>query len=151
MWRLPLLFALVFLVAGCLGIDLPSQTNPVCSWNSQPPSNADQLCRMSYQTVDAVARAEARGDDATIRRLVARDDVALRIIKYGAQVRAKHLSGFHAVPSITLAVIRPGLVGARFYLVGKSSAITVDNPVAVYLRIRQDRALIAYDFPRQVW
>jgi hypothetical protein len=142
---------MALLLTGCFGETLASTKNPICSWNSQVPSNAQQLCTSTYKTLNGVAQAEVKGNSGEIRRLVVRRSVAQRIARFGAKIRARRIIWMHVVPSYTLTVIHPGLIGARFYLVGQEKNANIKSAEAIFLRVRDGKARIMYDFPEQDW
>ena len=145
------LAVLLLLVSGCFPARYPTQNKPVCSWSSQPPDNADALCSTVFRTLRTVVRAQVTGDDRTVRRLVTSRRVSGRIIAFGRILRANGARGVHIVPSITLAVVSLGRIGAGFYVLGKDRHGRIKKPETVYLRVREGRAVIVGDQPRQEW
>lgn len=138
-------------LSGCLGISLPTQRQPICSWGSQPPGNAATLCREVFSTLRALAQADFTGNTATVRRLVPNRAVARRIIRYGIMQRRNGVRVLHVVPSIALDNVRPGHVGAGFYLLSESRVGRGSTAETVYLRVRHGHALVVADQPAQDW
>jgi hypothetical protein len=101
--------------------------------------------------LSSIVRAEVRGDNATIRRLVVAPAVADHIIRYGSTVRRQHVNFLHVVPSYTLEVVHPREVGAAFYLVGQTPRAKISRPQTVYLAIRGSQALVVRDQSDQDW
>lgn len=151
MRRAALLIALLSLAAGCIVPGVPTQQQPSCSWSSQPPDNADQLCRQIFRTLSLVARAEVRHDDSTVRRLVTQPAAAARIIAYGAQLSRQKVRSFHVVPSMTLLDTGGGRVGAAFFLQGQTSQGRLRAQETVYLRQRHGTQVIIADQPGHEW
>lgn len=151
-WRQVLLAPLlIFGLSGCLGVSLPTQKQPVCSWSSRPPSSANVLCRLTFTTLQSVAAAELKGNDCGIHHLVSNKSVATRIIQYGRSERQNGLQWLHVVPSITLDDVRPGYVGAGFYILGKSRLGRISAPETLYLRVHDGKAVVIADQPAQEW
>lgn len=145
------LSVLALLVTSCSLVDYPTQSNPSCSWVTTPPSDADTLCRAVYRTVDAVARAEVRGDAHTVRRLVTSGEAAARILAYGGTLRAARVRGFHVVPSMTLDGSEPGTVRASLFILGRPPSGRLRATETLYLRVHHGAALIVRDVPGQEW
>lgn len=138
-------------LSGCLGISLPTQRKPICSWGSQPPGNAAALCREVFSTLSGLAQADFTGNTGTVRRLVPNRAVARRIIQYGVMQRRNGVRVLHVVPSIALDNVRPGRVGAGFYLLSESRAGRGSTAETLYLRVRHGHALVVADQPGQDW
>lgn len=138
-------------LTGCLGIDVPTQNHPICSWGSQPPKNSAALCGVAFRTLRTLARADFTGNVRTIRRLVPNRTVARRIIQYGVNERRNGVHVLHIVPSIALDNIHPGYIGAGFYLLSESRLGRTSAPETVYLRVRGRHATVVADQPAQDW
>lgn len=138
-------------LAGCLGISLPTQRHPICSWGSRPPANASAVCSEAFATLSAVTQADLNGNTRKIRELVPNRAVARRIIQFGAAQRRAGAHVLHVVPSIALDDVRPGYFGAGFYLLSESRAGKGSLQETVYLRVRHGRALVVADQPGQDW
>lgn len=138
-------------LSGCLGLSVPTQRHPICSWGSQPPANAGAVCSEAFATLSAVTRADFKGNARSVRRLVPNRTVARRIIKFGIAQRQGGVRVLHVVPSIALDVVRPGYIGAGFYLLSESRAGKGSLQETVYLRVRHGRALVVADQPGQDW
>jgi hypothetical protein len=151
-WRQTAMACLLTIgLSGCLDISLATQHHPICSWSSQPPANAGTLCKETFRTLRALARADFKGNTAAIRQLVPNRTVAHRVIQYGVMQRRQNVRVLHVVPSIALDSVRPGYVGAGFYLLSESSSGRGSNPETLYLRVRHGRALVVADQPGQDW
>lgn len=138
-------------VASACG-NLPSQSNPTCSWTSQPPGNADTICRESFHTLTQIARAEVRGDNKTVHALVSNRSVAARIIDFGKRERARGLKELHVVPSLTLGSLQTSnQTGVGFHLGGKRVHGNFEGSETVYVLIRRGKAVIVLDQPGQEW
>lgn len=138
-------------LVGCGIPGLPSQQHPDCSWNSVVPSNADQLCSVAFRTTSALVRAQVRGDDPAIRRLVSNPRVAANIIAYGRLRRSQRINFLHVVPSMTLDAGNPHLLGAGFFVVGKTAAGRVDDPETLYMVVHGSSAQVTQDQPNEAW
>jgi hypothetical protein len=139
-------------LSGCgLISGLPSQANPTCSWTSQVPKNEDAICRTVFRTMQAITRAEQRGDDRTIRRLVPNPVVAERIIDFGRQKRREGLHGIHASPSLTLGASVNATLGVGVQIVGQSGSGKFSVPETVYVRFRIGAAYVVNDQPEEEW
>lgn len=138
-------------LSGCLGISLPTQQQPICSWNNLPPKNAGALCAETFKTLRALAGTEMKGDDRVVHRLVHNQTVAQRIIKYGRDERSNGLKWIHVVPSIEIDNVRPGYVGAGFYLVGIDGSGKINDPETLYLHVRHGSTVVVGDQPGQNW
>jgi hypothetical protein len=149
--------ARIFLVAWLAGLisacgAYPSQTNPTCSWTSQPPGNADAICKETFMTLTMVVKAEERGDSRAVRDLVTNPLVAARIIDFGSTQRAKGLRELHVVPSLTLGSLPgPNQTGVGFQLGGHGKNGNFEGSETVYVRIKAGRAVIVADQPNQEW
>jgi len=139
------------LLGGCALVQYPSQARPICSWASTPPRGAGALCTTTFRTLKTLASSEARGDNASIRRLVADSKVARRIIAYGATARGERAYNLHIVPSLTLDTSLPGLVGAAFDLAAQGRLGQIHVSETVYLRIRRGTAVVVHDQPGEEW
>jgi hypothetical protein len=149
--RLLLALALLPLLTGCFSEDLPTQSNPTCSWSSSPPANSDALCRSAFTTIRGLAEASKRGDNAAIHRLVADQQAAGRIIRYSRQIRQDKVLWLHAVPSFTLRQTPDGYLGAGFYLLGKTERDRIKAPQTLVLRVRAGKAVVVADQGGQEW
>jgi hypothetical protein len=138
------------LIAACGGY--PSQSNPTCSWTSQPPGNADAICKETFRTLTKVAQAEAKGDFKTIHTLVSNPSVAARIIDFGNSERAQGLKELHVVPSLTLGSLQTSdRTGVGFHLGGRRVHGSFEGTETVYMQIRGGRAVIVLDQPNEEW
>lgn len=137
-------------LAGC-DLGLPTQNNPSCSWNITPPSHSATICRIAFGTLKSIVRAEVAGDNRPIRRLVANPRVARKVIAYGDQQRLQGLKFMHVVPSLTLDITSQGLVGAGFFIVGKTRGGRIADPQTVYMRLHGGTAQVTEDQPDQQW
>jgi hypothetical protein len=138
--------ALLLLATACLG-QVPTGTDPSCSWTSDVPGNADSTCRQVYATLQSIARAEQRGDTATIHRLVPVHAVAARIITYGARLRARSVRDLHVRASLTLDALEKPFVGASFDLLGKTRDGRLTAQEVVSLRLQHGQAFVVRDVP----
>lgn len=143
-------------LSGCGIAGIPSQQRPACSWGTQIPSNADALCTVAFKTLSTLVRDEVRGNDRAIHLLVSNATVARRIIVFGRDQRANHIIFLHVVPSITLATTQQGLLGAGFFIVGKTHSGKISAPETVYMRVYHvgvaaSRAVVVEDQPDQEW
>lgn len=155
-WRAPAAVAVFLLVAaalnGCAPPTMPTQQNPSCSWEKAVPAGADRICRITFRTIKALVDAEAQGRDRTVYQLVTNRRVAKRIAAHGAVVRAQHLRQYHAVPSITLDVPIPGVIGANADIRAKkpdNSSVKLSE--TIYMRIRNGTAYVFDDQAGQEW
>ncbi len=149
---LPGLVTLALSLAGCgLFSGLPSQSNPTCSWTSEPPRNADAVCRTVFRTMQALTRAEAHGDDAAVRRLVPAPAVAGRIIAFGRDQRRHGLRFLRPSPSMTLGASANHTLGVGLRVVGQSGAGKISVPESVFVRLRGGTAYVVDDQPEQEW
>lgn len=139
------------LLAGCLGVSVPTPQRPSCSWDSTVPPNAGRVCRNVYSTLNAVAHAEETGDNATMRRLISSHPVRRRIMAHGRTLRSQQVQNLHVVPSFTLDQLHPHIVGAGFYLNGNIRGGRVNAPQTIELRVTRTRAVIVNDQPGQEW
>jgi hypothetical protein len=139
--------------AGCVytGAGAPTQQHPSCSWNADVPTNADQTCAITFRTLSAVAAAEVRGDNDTIRRIVPAPAVAGRIIAYGASIRARHVKFMHVVPNVTLQTFPGNVVIADLNLIGRTKEGLISRSESVYLQFRHGQARILKDQPGEEW
>jgi hypothetical protein len=143
--------SLVFLLSACLGPAYPTQSHPVCSWDSNPPSHSDVVCKAVFQTLRDVATASVRGDSSRLRQLVTNVRARHSIATYGIAIRRKGAKGVHIVPSFTLKEMSPGYYGAGFFLLGSSRSGEIKSQDTVYVRIRGGNAVIADDQPAEDW
>lgn len=144
--------ALALTLGGCgLVSGLPSQSNPTCSWTSQPPANADAVCRTVFRTMQALTKAEQHGDDAVIRRLVPEPVVAGRIIAFGRAQRRHGLRFLRPSPSMTLGASSKHTLGVGVEVVGQSAAGKIAVPESVFVRLRGGTAYVVGDQPEQEW
>lgn len=139
------------LLSGCLSNSIPSQSNPSCSWSSQPPGNADALCVSTFHTLRSVLNAAIQGDGTTLRRFVPDPKIRHRIAVFGATVRHKGNISVHVTPSFTLGATRNGDLGAEFNIAGSTHDGNVKAPQTVYLATRGGRTVIVHDQPLQEW
>ncbi len=142
---------LLTLLSGCSIESLPSQQQPVCSWNVNPPANNLLLCARTFKTLSALVQAEVRGDDQAVQRLVVNPAVAANIIEYGRQQRSAGLIYMHVVPSLTLDITGKGAVGAGFFITGKTRRWLISDPQTVYLQVRHGVQVVVHDQPDQQW
>lgn len=115
------------------------------------PARSDFLCATVFRTLSGLARANLRGDDATVRRLVSDPRVAGRIVAYGRKIRRAHATDLHVVPSITMDKLPSGELGAGFYLLGSARTGRINAPQTLYLRLRRRTAFVVRDQPGQEW
>jgi hypothetical protein len=149
----PICAAVALLLCGC-GCSLqgvPTQQHPSCSWVSQPPDNADELCTEVFRTFKTVVQAEVRGDDRTIRRLVRDPATAQRIIASGAALRAETILDLHVSPSLALEALTPGALAANLYLIGTTKRANHSDEETVYLQLRNGAAIVTHDVPGEEW
>jgi hypothetical protein len=154
-WLSPLrrvvVLALIIVLAGGCGSDLPTASNPSCSWASDPPSNAASVCTKTFATLSAVTAATVRADTGTVRRLVPNQAVAGRIIAYGRKLRSEgNATSVHPVPSLVLNVTSLG-IGALVYLSGLAGSTKVKDEETVYLDTTHSQAVITGDTQGQDW
>ncbi len=149
--RLVPLLLLLPLLAGCFTGSLPSQNDPVCSWTSAVPSNANRLCGQTYRTLSTVLKASVRGNRATVHRLVPSRQIAGRIIAFGDAQRRDGIHYIRIVPSYTLETEQNGSVGASFGLVGVTNRGSLKAPQVMYLRLSHGVQIISGDQPQQEW
>jgi hypothetical protein len=139
------------LLSGCMSVSIPSQSDPSCSWSSQPPGNADSLCVSTFHTLRSVLNAAIQGDGATLRRFVPNPTIRHRIADFGTTVRHKGNISVHVTPSFTLGITPNGDLGAEFNIVGSTHHGDVKAPQTVYLAARGGSAVIVHDQPMQEW
>jgi hypothetical protein len=150
-------FVAMLIVSGLLYLDLesgsgvPSEANPSCSWMTAPPPNDKTVCRLIYDALQSIARAEFIGDAATIRGRVTNSAVADRIISQSRELRKQHAQFLHIAPSFTLGPMSDGTYEAIVGLVGRSSTGKISAPQQVYLRLRHGKAVIVNDRPNEEW
>jgi hypothetical protein len=145
-----LLFVLGLVGCGLIN-GLPSQSNPTCSWTSQVPRDQVSVCRSVYRTLQALTRAELRGDDHAIRRLVTNPVVANRIIAFGRQQRAAGLHDIHPSPSLTLGASVDNTLGVGAQIVGHTSSGKFSVPETIYTRLKGGTAYVVNDQPEEEW
>jgi hypothetical protein len=141
----------LLLLSGCMGVLLPSQKHPSCSWGSEVPPHAGTLCTATVHTLQALAQASVRGDVRRIRHLAPAAGVASRIIATSRSWRAHGPLSLHVVPSITLSAARNGSIGAHFYLLGKNAQGPIQSENTVYLRVHAGNAVVVGDQPAEDW
>ncbi|GAC1462598.1 MAG: hypothetical protein PVSMB7_02980 [Chloroflexota bacterium] len=145
-----LIFALVGV--GCAAPGVPTAQNPTCSWEKAVPANADLVCRTTFRTLRTLVEAEVQGDNAPVYRLVDSRRVARRILAYGMVVRGQHFRQFHVVPSITLDIPVPGVIGANADIRAKTPTNgKVKLSETLYMRIRHGTAYVFDDQGGQEW
>ena len=141
---------LLLILTGCLSQPVPTESHPTCSWTTEPPKDADQVCTRVFAVLTTVTRAISQGDERTIRRHAA-PDVAAHIILYARQLRPLHPTGLHVVPSFTMSVDKPALYGAGFYVLGKTRQAPIKDQESVYVRVTSKSVHIAHDQTQQYW
>lgn len=137
-------------LTGCLTISVPTQSGPVCSWNSSPPANSTSLCNQTFRTLSLVLQASLTGDRGMVRRLARNSRVVRSVMRYAASVRHQGATGLHIVPSFTMIQLGHRY-GAGFYILGKGPDGVVQSANTVYLRRVQGKMVIVSDQPAQDW
>ncbi|MGH2444076.1 MAG: hypothetical protein ACRDFX_13050 [Chloroflexota bacterium] len=145
-----ILLGVAVLLAGC-AVSLPSQQHPVCSWDSQPPKNAQLICDSTFRTLRALIKAVVHNDRRAIRHLVTNPRVVKRIEAYGTLRRGQGIVYLHIVPSLTLELTKQSYIGAGFFVTGKTHQGNVSDQEVLYLLLHHGTALVAEDQPNQIW
>lgn len=115
------------------------------------PSNGEQLCTVAFSTTSALVRAVVHGDSRAVHRLVSNPRVAGKILAYSSLRRGQRIRFLHVVPSLTLDAGNPQLLGAGFFVVGKTAAGRVNDPETLYMVVRGSSAVVTQDQPNEAW
>jgi hypothetical protein len=92
-----------------------------------------------------------RGDDATLRRLIANARVRGNIARFGTSVQDKGNISVHITPSFTLSISNAGYLGAEFNIAGKTHHGNVQAPQTVYFTRRAGQQVLVQDQPDEEW
>jgi hypothetical protein len=133
------------------GLGIPSAAHPSCSWMSAPPRDASSTCNSIYQTLQAIAQAEYRGDAATIRKLVTNSTTATTIISDGRKEHARGVQSIHVAPSLTLGPMPDGTDEAVIALVFRTHGGGRTSPQQIYIRLSGERVRLVNDRPDEEW
>ncbi len=145
--RLLAVILLPLLLLGCSA----NLKHASCGWANEIPANGTQVCNAAYETLRAIARAEARDEPKTIRRLVSAARVAQRIIRFGRSLRAQGLQYLRTTPLLVLTARPHNRAIVSAYIVGRTSSGKINSQEVVIVHVHDGRAIVVGDQPNQDW